>query len=201
MFTIAKLIAIAATSLVVSTSGAPDAWTVDSSHTRVGFSIRHFFTPIEGRFDNVNVALTWDRENLAASHVEARIQVPSINTGNAKRDAHLRTPEWFGGTASNDITFKSTSIRPSGSAQFIATGDLVIKGITRRVDVPFRLIGIQEIPESMRAMLGGAKQVASFEATLTVDRRTFGVGTGRWAETGVVGSDVDIKIQVEASQK
>jgi len=201
MFTITKLLAIAATSLAVSTASAPSAWTVDPSHTRVGFSVRHFFTPIEGRFDDVNVTLAWDRANVAASHVEARIQVPSVNTGNTKRDEHLRTPDWFGGTASNEITFKSMSVRPSGSAQFIATGDLTIKGVTRRVDVPFRLIGVQEIPASMQAMLGGAKRIASFEATLTIDRRTFGVGTGMWAETGVVGSDVDIKIQVEATEK
>jgi len=60
---------------------------------------------------------------------------------------------------------------------------------------------VQEIPASMQAMLGGAKRIASFEATLTIDRRTFGVGTGMWAETAVVGSDVDIRIQVEASEK
>lgn len=201
MITLTKLFAIAATSFAVATQSAPTAWSVDPSHTRVGFSVRHFFTPIDGRFDDVNVTLAWDRANVANSRVEARIKVPSINTGNAKRDEHLRTPDWFGGVPSDEITFRSVSVKPNGAERFVATGDLSIKGVTRRVDLPFRLIGVQEIPANMQAMLGGAKRIASFEATLTVDRRTFGVGTGMWAEVGVVGSDVDIKIQVEASEK
>jgi polyisoprenoid-binding protein YceI len=63
------------------------------------------------------------------------------------------------------------------------------------------VLGVQDIPDPMREMVGGAKQVASFEAGLTIDRRDFGVGTGSWAQTMVVAGEVDIQIALEAAAR
>ena len=79
----------------------------------------------------------------------------------------------------------------------VATGNLTIKDVTKTVQFPIEILGIQDIPEAMQEMIG-AKQVASFVATLKLDRRDFGVGVGSWAETAVVGSSVEIRIAVEA---
>lgn len=195
------LLAASAVALVAAPALDRDNWTVDNNHSRVGFSVRHFFTPVKGEFGAYTVNLTWDRANPTATRIDAVIEVPSVATGNEKRDNHIRTPDFFDAAAHKTITFRSTSVRQISPERFVATGDLTIKGITKQVEMPVRLLGIQEIPEGMRPMLGGARQVASFEAELTVDRRDFQVGTGSWGETAVVGADVNITIQVEASTK
>lgn len=179
----------------------PETWMVEASHTTVGFSVRHFFTPVEGHFSDFDVQFSWDRANPAASSVSAVIKVASVDTDDQKRDNHLRTADFFNASANPQITFKSTSVRAAGTNKAIATGDLTIKGITKRVEMPVTLLGVKDIPEEMRGMLGGAKQVASFQAELEIDRRDFQVGTGGWAETAVVGADVTITIQLEAVQK
>lgn len=203
MLAFAKLPLLAASTitLVALPTVGQNNWTVDNNHSRVGFSVRHFFTPVKGEFSDYTVNLTWDRANPAATKISTVIQVPSVSTGNEKRDGHIRTPDFFDAATHPTISFTSTSVRQISPERFVATGNLTIKGITKQVEMPVRLLGIQDIPEGMQAMLGGAKQVASFEAELTIDRREFQVGTGSWGETAVVGADVNITIQVEASTK
>lgn len=203
MFAMTKLalLAASAVTLAVSPVNNVDSWTVDTSHTRVGFSVRHFFTPVDGQFGDYTVDLKWDRANPAASTVQARINVSSVSTGNVKRDDHVRSVDFFDVANNREITFRSTSVRALDATRAVATGDLTIKGVTKRIDMPITLLGVKEIPEMMQPMMDGAKRVASFEAALTIDRRDFKVGTGSWGETTVVGSEVTIKIQLEAFEK
>lgn len=88
----------------------PVEWNVDSTHSKVGFSVRHFFTPVEGSFDQYSAELVWDRENPANSVINTTIQVDSINTGNADRDGHLMTPDFFDAQTWPEITFRSTAV-------------------------------------------------------------------------------------------
>ncbi len=203
MFALAKLslAAASALALVVSPVSERADWTVDGSHTRVGFSVRHFFTPVDGQFSDFTVDLNWDRANPAKSTVQASIDVASVNTSNTKRDEHVRSADFFNAATHSAITFRSTSVRAIDATHAVATGDLTIKGVTKRVDMPITLLGVQEIAPMMQEMMGGAKRVASFEAGLTIDRRDFAVGTGSWSETAVVGGDVTITIRLEASEK
>jgi len=188
----------AAAGIAATPLAAPAPWEVDASHTTVGFSVKHFFTPVEGQFDDFEIDLTYDADNPSASAVSARIGVASVNTNNERRDTHLRTPDFFEADVHTDITFVSTSVRGVGDGNLLATGDLTIKGVTRQVEMPITLLGIQDIPTEMQEMLGGAKRIASFEGRLSIDRGDFGVGTGSWAATLVVGATVDISIAVEA---
>ena len=192
---VAALGTIAATPSVV-----PVEWNVDSTHSKVGFSVRHFFTPVEGSFDQYSAELVWDRENPANSVINTTIQVASINTGNADRDGHLMTPDFFDAETWPEITFRSTAVEAQGD-DLLVTGDLTIKDVTRQVQMPVRLLGVQELAPEMQQMFGGIVEVASFEAELEVDRRDFGVGTGGWAETAVVGGPVTITIQIEANRR
>lgn len=192
---VAALGTIAATPSVV-----PVEWNVDSTHSKVGFSVRHFFTPVEGSFDQYSAELVWDRENPANSVINTTIQVASINTGNADRDGHLMTPDFFDAETWPEITFRSTAVEAQGD-DLLVTGDLTIKDVTRQVQMPVRLLGVQELAPEMQQMFGGIVEVASFEAELEVDRRDFGVGTGGWAETAVIGGPVTITIQIEANHQ
>lgn len=191
-------LAAAALTVAAAPAAAPMTWTVDADHTTVGFSVKHFFTPVEGQFDDWDIDLQYDAENPAASTVTARIAVASVNTNNDRRDQHLMSADFFEAEAHPAITFESTSVRPDGDQGLVATGDLTIKGVTREVELPITLLGIQDIPAEMREMLGGAQRIASFRASLSIDRGDFGVGTGNWAATLVVGGQVDIDIAVEA---
>jgi polyisoprenoid-binding protein YceI len=180
---------------------AAEPWNVDAPHTEINFSVRHFFTPVSGRFEDFEIDLAFDPESPEQSSVEVRIAVASINTGNEKRDNHLRSGDWFEAESYPYITFKSNSVTGTAAGQLLARGDLTIKDVTQEVELPITLLGVKDIPEQMREMLGGVTQVASFQAETELDRRDYGVGTGNWAMTAVVGADVEVEIIVEANQK
>jgi polyisoprenoid-binding protein YceI len=178
-----------------------DSWVVDAPHTEINFSVKHFFTPVTGTFDDFELTLDYDAENPENSRVEVRIAVASVNTGNEQRDDHLRTAAFFAADEHPYITFRSTSVSKKSDGTLVARGPLSIRGTTKEVELPIKLLGIQPIPEEMREMLGGAREIASFQMSTTVDRRAFGVGTGSWAATMVVGGEVTIDILVEAHRK
>ena len=191
----------AAISLATGASSGAAIWGVDSAHTEVNFSVKHFFTPVTGSFDEFEIKLDYNEDNPANSSVEVKIPVTSINTGNEKRDNHLRSGDWFEAEKYPYITFKSTSVKSNGNGQLVARGQLTIKGESREVDLPITLLGKQDIPEQMQEMLGGTKEVASFKASTAIDRADYGVGVGNWAATMVVGGDVAIEILLEAHRK
>ncbi len=194
-------------SALVATAGLPAAmadstgWSLDPSHTEINFSVKHFFTPVSGTFEEFDVVLNYDPENPERSSVEARIPVSSIETGNSMRDNHLRSADWFEADKYPYITFRSTSVRKSGKSSLIARGPITIKGVTREIELPIELLGSQPIPEKMQEMLGGTQEVAGFHASLKIDRSDFGVGVGSWAATMVVGGEIAIDILAEAHRR
>jgi len=127
--------------------------------------------------------------------------VASVNTGDDRRDEHLRSADFFEADAYPHITFRSQEVREVAPGRLVARGPLTIKGVARDVELAISRLGVQEIPAEMREMLGGVTRVASFEAETSIDRRDYGVGVGNWAATMVVGGDVEIQIAVEANQK
>jgi polyisoprenoid-binding protein YceI len=195
------VVAVIASLAANATASVQTGWSTDSAHTEINFSITHFFTPVSGTFEDYEIDLDYDAQNPENSTVEARIKVASVNTGNAKRDSHLRTADWFETDKHPYMTFKSTSVRKVGENQLIASGPLTIKGRSHEVELPITLLGTQPIPETMQQMLGGTRQVASFQASTSIDRGDFGVGTGNWAATMVVGGEVDIEILLEAHNR
>lgn len=194
-------VGIAGVAAPSATPAGADDWVVDAPHTEVNFSVNHFFTPVTGAFDDFEVTLEYDAEHPENSTVEARIAVASVNTGNDRRDDHLRTGDFFAADEHPHITFRSTSVRKTADGNLVARGPLSIRGATKEVELNIELLGVQPIPPEMREMLGGAQEIASFRASTSVDRGDFGVGTGSWAATMVVGGTVDIDILVEAHRK
>jgi len=199
-FLTAALVALGASAATAS-AAVFLPWNVDAAHTEVNFKVRHFFTPVNGTFRDFDIQLDYDPENPGQSSVTAEIQVASVDTRNDRRDDHLRSADWFDAERWPTITFESTSVRADGPNRLIATGDLTLKDVTRQVELPIEILGVKDIPPEMQEMLGGAEQVASFQADLRIDRGDFRVGTGQWAEDVVVGKDVDIEILVEASHQ
>ena len=208
-----KLLAIASLLVVIALPAASygwtdgieergaDSWGVDSAHTEINFSVNHFFTPVTGTFDDFEVALDYDVDNPSASRVSVRIAVISVNTGNSQRDEHLRTPDFFAAEQHPYITFESNSVRVTADGGMVAKGILEIRGQRREIELPINLLGVQPIPPEMRDMLGGAQEIASFGTSTTIDRGEYGVGTGSWAATLIVGGEVEIEILLEAHRK
>ena len=196
---------VAALSLTVLTTaawgGSTLDWEVDEDHTEINFVTRHFFTPVRGSFGGYDVQLDYDKEQPERSTVAVTIDVASVDTGNERRDEHLRTGDWFDAERWPTISFRSTSVRQDAPDRLVAEGELTIRDVTRRVELPITILGVQDIPAPMQEMLMGAQRVASFHTTLTIDRREFGVGTGSWAQTAIVGGDIEIEIALEAADR
>jgi len=191
---------LVALTLAATPAVTAETWSVDKAHTEINFKVDHFFTPVSGTFTDFDIDLQYDAANPANSSVDVRIEVASLHTGNADRDQHLRSPDFFEADRHPHITFRSISVRQAGEGQLVATGPLTIKGVSRIIDLPIQVLGVQEIREDMRPMLGGISRVAGFAADTRILRQDFGVGVGNWAATLVVGGNVDITIAVEANQ-
>jgi polyisoprenoid-binding protein YceI len=193
--------AIAVTAVLTVAAGPqPTTWNVDAAHTAVSFSVKHFFTPVKGQFEQFDVELKYDRQNPENSSVHVKIPVAGLSTGNPKRDNHLKSGDFFEADADPFITFVSETVKEVNDGELLVRGPLTIKGQTRTVELPVKVLGVMDVAPDMRDMLGGVGQIASFQTRLSLDRRDFGVGVGSWAATMVVGSAVDIEIAVEANR-
>jgi polyisoprenoid-binding protein YceI len=204
MTTLIKTSALVLAGLSITATVGPDtapmAWNVDDAHTEINFTVTHFFTPVTGSFQDFDIDLFFDAEDVSNSRVSVQIAVASVDTGKEKRDNHLLSGDFFDAETYPYITFESQDFRSTGNGEFVAAGDLTIKGVSREVELPLRLLGVKQIPAELQQMLGGVTEVVSFAGGTTVDRGDYGVGTGSWAATLVVGGDVDIDIAVEANR-
>lgn len=183
-------------------------WTVDTAHTSINFKIMHFFTPIHGSFDDFDIDLNFDPDNLEGSMISVSIQTASINTNHGPRDQHLKTADWFDSEAYPEMTFKSSEIRKKGDDAFIAKGKLKIRDVEKDIELSFKLLGVRQVPDDMENMVGGNNEVAGFEASYTVNREDYnvGAGTSRPGKAASmyrqsVGKEVNINIAVEAYRK
>lgn len=191
---ILTLLSVTMTGLAL-TSLDVTSWRVDKAHSAINFSVKHFFTPVNGSFNEYNANINFDPENLKESNIDVTIQVSSIDTKNDRRNGHLQSNDFFGAETWPTITFKSDDIRSTGKNEFVAHGKLTIKDVTKDFELPFTLLGIGNHP-----MREGAK-IAGISASTTIDRTEFGVGTGDWASDAVVGDEVTVNISLEMNSR
>jgi len=171
-------------------SAATETLNLDPSHTRVGFSVRHFFTPVRGEFKTVRGTIALDQSNLKESKVDVEIETASINTNNEKRDTHLRSADFFDAEKNPKITFVSKSIDVKDNKGTM-TGDLTMHGVTKPVTLAVEVGGIGKM---------GQGTIAGFTASGKVDRKDFGLTWNRTLDQGgtMLGDDVTLEITVEA---
>jgi polyisoprenoid-binding protein YceI len=170
---------------------AAGTWSLDPSHTSVGFSVRHLgLSKVRGRFSSFTGDVVV-AEDPSQSSVQVAVDVTSIDTRDDKRDEHLRTNDFFSATEFPTMTFTSTSVSGSG-ATWQVTGDLTIRGVTRQVTLDTTFEGTASDP------WGGSR--AAFTATTEVDREQFGMTWNAALESGgvLVGKKVKIEIEAEA---
>ena len=179
-------------STTTQTLPATGTWTIDASHSEVGFSVRHLgISKTRGRFGAFTGTLSVDAENPGNSSVAVEIDAASVDTKDDGRDAHLRGEDFFDVESFPTLSFRSTGVRGSGS-DWVVEGDLTIKGVTRPVVLETELVGLERDP-------WGNDRVG-FAATAEVDREAFGLTWNAALETGgvLVGKTVKIHLDVEA---
>jgi len=168
----------------------PGTWTVDPSHSTIGFVARHLMiTKVRGRFSDFSGSLEI-AENPLESHVEATVNLASVDTGDAGRDAHLRNADFFDleGGGSPTMTFASTGIKEDGG-DYLLFGDLTVNGVTRQVEFALEFDGVNGDP------WGGTR--AAFSAETEINRKDFGLEWNVALETGGVLVSDKVKVQLE----
>lgn len=196
MKTLNKLTTVFALSLfalssLALTKYAATNWTIDKAHSAINFEVTHFFTPVNGQFNDYEATVNFDPENLEESMIDVQIMVSSIDTKNERRDGHLRTDDFFNAEKWPHITFKSTSIESTGNNEFVANGTLTIKDVSKEISLPFTLLGVRDNPMQENTL------VAGITASTTIDRTDYTVGTGDWASDAVIGDEVTIDLNLE----
>lgn len=169
----------------------PAVFKADPVHSKVGFSIRHIVSEVDGRFKDFDGAITYDAKHPEGSAVQFIVQAASIDTGNADRDKHLKSPDFFDAAKFPTLTFASTKVAAKGGNAFDVTGNLTIKGVTKTITIPAKFRGEAKTPMGDRA---------GFESSFTINRLDYGVAWNRALEGGgaMLGDDVDIAIRIEA---
>lgn len=180
-----------ATAVTPATLGlTPGVWTVDNSHSTVGFIARHVVVAkTRGKFTDYSGSVTVG-DTLADTKVEATVQLASVTTGDDNRDNHLRTADFFDIENHPTMTFVSTGIVPDGD-DYKLNGDLTIRGVTKPVSFDLEFEGVSGDP------WGGTR--AGFEAKTEINRKDFGLEWNVALETGgvLVGDKVKIELEVE----
>lgn len=171
-------------------------WAIDSTHSRVDFTVRHMMiTKVRGRFPEVTGHIRLDEEDPAGSVVEVEIGASSIDTRQADRDAHLRSPDFLDAETHPRLTFRSRRVeglRLEPGAEFTVVGDLTIRGVTKEVTLDAEFGGTASDP-------WGGERIA-FSGTTKVDRRDYGLEWNQALETGgvLVGNEVTVDLEVQA---
>ena len=175
-------------------SADPVVYKVDPDHSGVGFTIRHFVSNVSGRFQDFDGVVKYDKANPAASSVSFTVQAKSIDTANSDRDNHLRSPDFFDVEKFPTWTFTSTSVKAVDADTLEVTGDMTIKGVTRKVTIPVDVLGSVKTPRGEKA---------GFETSFKLDRKEYGITWNRALDTGgaILGDDVKINISVESDRQ
>jgi polyisoprenoid-binding protein YceI len=167
-----------------------EKFTLDTVHSTVLFRIMHMGTSHAwGRFDNIAGSISLDDKNPAKNVFDITIKTDSVNTGIAKRDEHLRGPDFFSAREFPDITFKSESVRAKDNGIYEVTGELTLHGVTRPLTVTLKKIGTGKSPSG--------DQIIGVDTGFTIKRTDFDMKN----LLDGVGDDVLLIVSLEAGHK
>lgn len=174
---------------------AAETYTVDKAHSDVSFQIRHFASKVRGSFNDFDGTIQADPAKPEMSSVVFTIKTASINTNNPDRDKHLRSADFFDAEKYPEITFKSSRIISAGKDKYTVTGTLTMHGVSKDVTLPVMFLGFAKDP--------GGNQRASFETSIKLNRKDFGLNWNKALDAGgfMLSDDVDVTINLETVQK
>jgi polyisoprenoid-binding protein YceI len=168
------------------------SWMIDTAHAEVSFSAKHMMiTSVRGRFEKFGGEVEFDPANPSATRVKVQIDTASINTSDAKRDGHLKSPDFFDVEKYPTITFQSKSVEVLDESNAKLTGDLTIRDVTHEVTLDVEYLGQAKSPWGTTN--------AGFSATTKINRKDWGLSWNVALETGgwLVSDTIKINIELE----
>jgi polyisoprenoid-binding protein YceI len=171
-------------------------WKIDPAHSSAEFKVKHMMiSNVKGSFNNLSGTLIEDTSNPTLSHVDATIDVSTISTGDAQRDAHLKSADFFHHEQHPTMTFHSTRVENKGDREYAVTGDLTLHGVTKAV------VFAVEGPSAPGKDPWGNTRIG-LSATTKINRKDFDLTWNAALETGgiLVGEDVHITLDVQLIQ-
>ncbi|MEL7370306.1 MAG: YceI family protein [Myxococcota bacterium] len=186
----------AAVALAAPSTAFASEWVIDQAHSEVGFKVKHLMVSnVRGRFGKFEGKLSLNDKDVSKSTVEVSIDVGSIDTGNDKRDGHLKSPDFFAAGKHPRMTFKSTKVRAAGKGKLEVLGNLTIRGVTKSV-----VLMVEGPTDSIKDPWGNVKRGVS--ASTTIRRKDFGLKWNKLTEAGgvVVGDEVTIQLEIELNK-
>jgi polyisoprenoid-binding protein YceI len=170
--------------------GATTKYDTDAAHSNVGFSIpiAGGLSHVRGKFTDFSVAIVYDDKDITKSSVTAVIKTPSIDTGIERRDAHLRTADFFDAEKYPEITFKSSRVEKKGKG-FIAHGTFTMHGVSQEISLPFTINGVNKDEKTGKTTLG-------LTARTNLNRKAFGINFSRPDNPNFLGDTVEIELNI-----
>ena len=165
-------------------------WTIDPTHSEVGFKVKHMmFTNVKGLFNDYSADIDFN-DDLKDANLQFEAKINSIFTNNADRDNHLKSADFFDAEQYPTLNFKSTNIQGNGN-EYEITGDLTIKGITKPVTLNAEFSGLMTDP------WGNTKVGLNLDGK--INRKDFGLTYNAALETGgvLVGEDVKLNAEIQ----
>ena len=178
---------------IMNTLNATVTYSIDAAHSSASFSVRHMMiSHVRGGFSDISGTLILDPANHEASSVQVEIGVASVHTGNADRDNHLRTGDFFDAAQYPKITFTSTKVEKTGDEEGNITGNLTIHGVTKSVTLAADG-GTTEVND----LYGNLR--LGFSARTKIKRSDYGLTYNSVLETGgvLIGDDVEVTLDVQ----
>ena len=169
----------------------PGTWNLDPTHTEIGFSVRHLMSKVRGTFGTFEGTLV-TAEDVTDSKVTVEVDLSSINTGTADRDAHLRSSDFFDVETHPAMTFATNGVTQKSDSEFVVNGDLTIRGVTKPLELQVEFLGEGGDP------WGGTR--VGVEATGEISRKEFGIDFNIPLEGDkvMIGDKITITINAEA---
>lgn len=165
-------------------------WALDPTHSELLFRVKHLMIAnVKGEFRKFNVQVSLEGDDFTSAQVAAQVDVNSVDTNNADRDGHLKSPDFFDTASHPEMKFQSTSITKKGDALFAMQGDLTIKGHTQSVTLDVEFGGLNKDP--------WGNEKAGYSFTTTINRKDFGLNWNAALETGGVLVSEEVKISGE----
>ena len=181
---------LVALATLIALPAAASTWEIDPNHTESSFVVKHLMVSnVRGQFGKTTGTVQQDDKDVSKSKVEI-----TIDTRVEKRDAHLKSPDFFDVEKFPTITFKSTKVTKGEGNNVTMEGDLTIHGVTKPV-----VVKVEQTPDT----LAGGKTIRGFTATTKINRKDFGLTWNRTIESGgvMVGEDVAITVEGELHKK
>jgi polyisoprenoid-binding protein YceI len=183
------LLGLAALTFLVSPVSA-QTWNIDPAHSSAAFTVRHMMVSnVKGSFGRMEGTVDFDGNNIAGIKANAKIDTTTITTNNEKRDAHLKSADFFDVNAHPTITFVSKRAEAAGAGKFRLVGDLTMRGVTKEV-----VLEVEGPTEPFTAQ--GAQRVGA-TATTTLNRQDYGVSWSRALDGGGVVVSDEVRVTLE----